>query len=192
MPGIVSARPQLPFRWVARYGTANSRVLEPAAAVRNPYPAAVQLPGAAHEMDATSERWRLMRAAAPRISRAVPQTPLTWLTTTERSGMRLNPPALQSPAAAHEILVIQGCPRLLPAGTLTFWAAPQTPLTWLTTSFAAAPQLPGEAHDTSVIPAVTPILRMVPGIFLARPQVPLTWLITKPSDRQHPGEEKRS
>src|SRR5260370_10854522 len=109
MPGIFSARPQLPFRWVARYGTANSRVLEPAAAVRNPYPAAVQLPGAAHDMDATRERLPLMRAAVPRISRAVPQTPLTWLTTTERACVVPSPPALQSPRAAHEIVLIQAC-----------------------------------------------------------------------------------
>ena len=49
--GIFAARPQLSFRWVARYGTANSRVLEPAAAVRNPYPAGVHLPRAAHDTD---------------------------------------------------------------------------------------------------------------------------------------------
>jgi hypothetical protein len=76
-------------------------------------------------------------------------------------------------------VVILACPKLLPLGTATFLAAPQTPLTWLTTSFAAAPQLPGEAHDTEVMLACPPVFRTaIPGAWRALPHVPFTWLTT--------------
>src|SRR5262252_8350097 len=94
---------------------------------------------------------------------AVPQVPLTWLTTNTWIWLELSmkpPTALQLPADAHDTEPVPD-PEAVPG---TAMAVPQVPLTWLTTNAAVlrelsrycppALQLPAEAHDTEVMKAV--------------------------------------
>ena len=81
-------------------------------------PPAVQLPGAEHEIRVISARPKVLPAGVATL-RAVPQVPLTWLTTSP-------PAAPQLPGDAHETELIPPVPGIR-------CAVPHAPLTWLTT-----------------------------------------------------------
>src|SRR5215472_30784 len=108
-------------------------------------PPAPQLPADAHDTEAIPAFPPWLRAAVPGTSMALPQVPLTWLTT--NAWMRAevcaySPPAPQLPADAHDTVVISANPPWLRAAVPgTSMALPQVPLTWLTTNACARPKL---------------------------------------------------
>src|SRR5215472_3842493 len=157
MPGSVRAGPQLPLAssasnaWMTRFSS--------------PYvPAAIQSPGAPHEIAVTIPRPDLLSLPMSWRGWAFPQPPLVSSTTNGSSSPSLLtewPPAAQAPASAQDTARTLALPPLVSGVPGTSRGAPMVPFASLTTNACSlvtadpvnqppAAQLPC-AHDTELI-----------------------------------------